>query len=106
MKLTPDKKVQGDCLMRYIQFVVAALFVQTDIAAQDYTLYSFQLMATGSTSTLTFNGQNDNAYLSLDDVSVTAVGPTSTTPEPGAFGLLVGLSVAGTGLAFRRLRRR
>jgi len=76
------------------------LFDQTDIAAQPYTLMSFTAVATGSTTTLSFNSRNDPGYLWLDDVSV-----VSAVPEPASLALLgTGLFALGT-FVRRKLRR-
>ncbi len=67
----------------------------SDIAKSGYVEYTFNVLATGS-DILAFNERNDSGFLSLDDVSLTAV------PEPGTLALL-GVGLAGFG-AFRRRR--
>jgi hypothetical protein len=73
----------------------------TDIAAQDYTLYSFAVTASSTTSTLQFAFRNEVDYFGLDDVSV----DVSAVPGPTAGAGLPGLILAGGGL-FAWLRRR
>jgi hypothetical protein len=70
----------------------------TDIAASaSFTEYSFNPVATASTTILEFGFRNDPGYLALDDVSVT--GPVPTVPEPMSLFLfgagLVGMTVIG-----------
>jgi hypothetical protein len=73
---------------------------QTDIPSGPYIFFSFDVTASGATTTITFSGRNDPTWLALDDVSVT---PRSV-PEPGSLIALTigGLLVAGS----TRLRRR
>ena len=47
--------------------------------AQNYTEYTFTVTATGSTSTLEFDARQDPSHWSLDNISVTANGTSSTT---------------------------
>jgi hypothetical protein len=65
------------------------LFDQTDIPQHGYQEYSFLVQGFES-NTLTFAGQDDLGYLSLDDVRVDAA------PEPGSLTLL-GLGLASFG---------
>ncbi len=89
-----------------------------NITAQAYRLYSFDTVASGATTLLSFSFRDDPGYLRLDDVSVTTtpndpvtwppgtggtVFTTSVTPEPGSLALL---SIGGLGLLFGARRRR
>src|SRR5262249_41120631 len=49
----------------------ATLFDQSNIPFQNYTLYTFDLTATGTTTDLAFSGFEGPGAVSLDDVSVT-----------------------------------
>ena len=60
-----------------------------------YALYSFNVQATSSSTTLLFQGFDAPGHVLLDDISVTA----ASVPEPGAFWL------AGAGLLLPLLRR-
>ena len=73
------------------------LFDSTNIAASGYVLESFDVVATDAATTITFGGRNDQGYLYLDDVSVTAA-----APEPSTWAMLAG----GAGLLlFLRVRQ-
>ena len=73
------------------------LFDQSDIAQHGYWEYSF-LVRGFESNLLTFAGQDDLGYLSLDDVRVDAA------PEPGSLTLLgLGLASFG-GMAWRKKR--
>lgn len=78
------------------------LFSQTNIPSDAYTQYTFDVVATSATSTLSFGFRNDPGYLGLDDVSVNDLGPGTVAPEPST---LVG-AAAGVlmclGYAWRR----
>jgi hypothetical protein len=70
------------------------------LGVQDYahTLVSFT--ASSATTLLSFSGYNDNGYLQLDNVAVTAA-----VPEPSAVALtLAGLVAVGLRLGSRRRR--
>jgi hypothetical protein len=74
------------------------LFDQVNIPAQNYVEYTFQVTATGASTNLTFYEQNDNGFLSLDDVSV------NTVPEPASLTLFVLGMAAFVGYRARGLR--
>lgn len=65
-----------------------------------YNLYSFNVTASGVSTLLAFNEQNDEFNWFLDDVSVNAIG----VPEPSS-GILFGTALAACTLLFRRQRR-
>jgi hypothetical protein len=67
---------------------------------QSYVLYSYKVVATDPSSTLTFAVQNDPNYQLLGDVSVVA----ATTPEPSFYVLLCGALLA-LFCAARRFKR-
>jgi hypothetical protein len=58
------------------------IFNQVNITLQPYTQYSFQVTATGNSTTVEFRASNDPNFLLLDDVSVTPI------PEPATLGVL------------------
>jgi hypothetical protein len=80
-------------------FTTATTPLPTSSTSEPFTLYSFPVTATSTSSVVQFTGYNQISYDFLDDVSVVAA------PEPSqyaAFGLgLVGLG----GLALRARRR-
>jgi hypothetical protein len=68
-----------------------------DIPASPYVEYFGFFTGSGS-DTITFAARNDPGYLSLDDVSVTAV-----VPEPAAWAsMILGLGLAGAALRRRK----
>ena len=79
------------------------VFDQTDIAAGGWRQYSFNVVATGPSTTISFGGRNKPGYFGLDDVSVQAV---TAVPEPGVLGMML-TGLAGIGLlAGRRKSQR
>jgi hypothetical protein len=75
----------------------------TNVAASSgWTLYTYSMDATGSSTTLSFTDENDAGDWDLDSVSVEA----TATPEPGSL-LLFGTGLlALVGVARRRLSLR
>jgi hypothetical protein len=65
-----------------------------------YNLYSYAVVATGASTTLSFTEENDAADYELDSVSVEAT-PAAATPEPSSF-LLLGSGVLAMAGAMRR----
>ena len=68
----------------------------------DYSLESFQLIATDTATQIRFDYRNDRALWYLDDVSVKA---TNAVPEPGTWMLML-LGFGAAGIALRRQRPR
>lgn len=87
-----------------------SLFSQTNLAAtdghadsaDDYTLYSFTEVATGTSSVLQFGFRNDGSEFRLDDVGA-ALAPIPESSTTISFGLLLAL---GTGVVVLQTRRR
>jgi hypothetical protein len=72
----------------------------------NYTLYSFNLLGTGS-DTLLFHEQNIPAYWALDDVSLDPAGTTGGVPEPATWAMmLLGFGIVGGAMRARRQRVR
>jgi hypothetical protein len=85
-----------------VHFGGTTVFNQTNIPAQGYTDYQLTVAATSSSTVLQFGFQNDRGFLQLDDVSLTAKGSVSGTPEPRSLTLL---ALGCAGLAARAWRR-
>ena len=58
---------------------------QLNAAAYGYKLFTFNLIATGSSTDLEFSGYNYPNAFTLDDVSLTDVTPAAPVPEPASF---------------------
>ena len=82
--------------------VLAGSQFVNDVTNFAYTQFNFDFTATGSSTTLLFEFQEDPAYWHLDDVDVEE--QTTAVPEPGS------LALAGCGvvtlLGYRWRRRR
>ena len=68
----------------------ATLVSLANVSAQGYTEYTYNVVATGSTSTLEFDARQDPSHWSLDNISVTA----SETLPPAA-PIMVGDEIIG-----------
>lgn len=87
------------------------LFDETNIHQHGYQHYSFFVTGTGG-NTLAFAGRDDGdsgnpenfGYLSLDDVSLTAVPDTAAVPEPGSLAIFAIGAVTMLGWHWRRRR--
>ena len=86
-------------------FAGQTLYTATNIAAQPYTFYSFDVVAPTASSLLQFDERDDPAYLALDTIVVTDITPTGT-PEPGSLALLLGAGACGSAVAIKRRRSR
>jgi hypothetical protein len=81
-----------------VEFDGNTLFSAQNIPAHDWQLFTYDVTAGGSSAVLEFDSRNDPAYLGLDDVSVTDLGPAGEpVPLPktawGGLGLLSLLGV-------------
>jgi hypothetical protein len=80
----------------------STLLDEIQAPADAYTLYSYLVEASGTSTTLSFTDENNPGYFELDSISVDA----TATPEPGSL-LLFGTGLlALAGVARRRLSRR
>jgi hypothetical protein len=79
------------------------VFSQTNILADPYTNYTFNVTATSTMSDLTLAFRDDPSILGLDDVSVIDLGPAAV-PEPStlAIGGVSGLLALAYGLRRKR----
>lgn len=77
---------------------------QKDMPTQGYVQYSFTLQATSNATVIQFGYRDDPGYLSLDDVSVTAVLNGLAVPEPSSVILagIGGITIAACSLRSRR----
>jgi hypothetical protein len=68
-------------------------------AAFGYTLEDFTVTASGTSTTIQFDGESNGGAWVLDDVSVTDLGPSA--PEPASL-VLMGTGLLGIAWRFRR----
>lgn len=80
-------------------FGSTTLLSLTNPAAFGYTLYSFDAIASSSSTQLQFSAQNDPAYFAFDNVSV--VSDTTAVPEPSAWAMML-LGFGAIGVSVRR----
>jgi len=73
----------------------ATAYSLADLADQSYQGYQFTFTASSNSTLLTFFGSNDNGFLLLDDVSVTA------TPVPASLALFLSGAVMLLGYRLR-----
>jgi hypothetical protein len=86
-------------------FGATSLTSQTGFPVQGYTLYTFSATATKASTILSFNMGNDLGEFLLDDVVVTTTTiPTTGSPEPGTWLLL--LSAGGLSAILTARNRR
>lgn len=69
-----------------------AIFDQTDLPASNWQQYTFDLVATSASTTLSLGFQNDPLYFGLDDISVN---PSSAVPDTATTAALLGMALAG-----------
>jgi hypothetical protein len=86
-----------------VSFGSTTLLNQTQAPVSDYTEYSYTAVAGSSATNLLFAFRDDTSFFSLDDISVSAGGPTPV-PEPASI-LLVSSVFMGFVLALRRAGR-
>lgn len=91
--------LSGDAVNAFdVSWAGRSLFSLSNAAAFPATRYSFDLLATGDSSTLAFSARHDPSYYDLDDISVVQVEPVlAAVPEPGSPAMLL------SGLAFMAL---
>jgi len=75
------------------------LFSQTNLSTQPYTKYTFDFVATGNSTDLTFGFRNDLSYFDFDDVSVT---PVTAVPEPSSGLGMFAFSALGAAFLLKR----
>lgn len=74
----------------------------TNAAPFNYTQQSFNVTATGASSTIAFVIRHDPSFYYVDDVSLTSA--NTTVPEPSTYALMAA-GLAGLGLAAKRRRK-
>jgi hypothetical protein len=86
-------------------FGSSSLLSLPNAPASNYTLYSFDVFATGAATDLVFHFRSDPNFLHFDDVSVDQVTVGAATPLPAALPLFAtGLGALGL-LGWRRKRK-
>lgn len=83
-------------------FGSTTLLSLTNPSAFGYTLYSFDAVASSSSTLLQFSARNDPAYFAFDNVSV--VSASSAVPEPSTWAMML-LGFCALGLALRGRRQ-
>jgi len=69
-----------------------------------YTLYTFAVTATSTSSLLQFEYRNDPSYQGLDDISVTDAG-ANTAPDSGPGLALTAITLLGVCFGFQKMRQ-
>jgi len=94
--LESEGDVNGNPAPNFFEFDWGGVpeLILTDAPANPYTLYTFVLPATSTSTTLTFTFRNDPAFWDFDTASV--------IPEPGSLALV---ALGGALVAFVRRRR-
>jgi PEP-CTERM motif len=86
-----------------VTFGGTTVFSETNAPQDMETLLTFNILATGSSTALTFTSENPGGLWDLDSVSVAAV--ASPVPEPSSL-MLFGTGIAGfAGVVRRRFKR-
>lgn len=75
----------------------------TNAGAQAYTQYTYTLLASSNSTSITFAVRNGPAFSRFDDVSVTLNSAPASVPEPGSLALVGLAALAAAGV--RRPRR-
>ena len=83
-----------------VTFGATTLSDLVNTTAFGYREYTFNVVATSATTTLTFSAYSDNSFFDLDDVSVNP----AAVPEPASLTLAATGSVLAASLAWRRRR--
>ncbi len=79
-----------------------SLLSLSDTSAFGYTLYTYDITASSSSTLLSFAFRQDPSYFHLDDVSVEDV---SSVPEPATWAMMI-LGMGAAGLTLRRRKTR
>jgi hypothetical protein len=75
----------------------------TNVGAQPYTQYTYNVTASTNSTQLKFSFQNDPSFWRFDDVAVQDLG-ASSVPEPGNVAMMAGLLAPGALYLIRRKR--
>jgi hypothetical protein len=79
----------------------APVYTLSNAGPLNYTLFSFDVLATAATTDIMFSFQNGPSFWDFDDVSVVA-SATSTVPEPATMALVATGLVAMAGVRKRK----